>query len=623
MRQIRILFRLFLVWTFVGMLSKVFFLIFYHALMPDAGWKDYCSVLWYGLKLDIAVAGYLCVLPGLLLMLSVWCRSKVLNIVWKGYLLISAFLCSLAYISNLGLYLYWGFPLDSTPLLYIKTSPMAVFASMEIWQLVIMPLLIIVLSACIYMALPVSIYGEKRNGRVGVRTSSYGLRGVVTNQLSVGRKVVVTMTLFLLTMLLIIPIRGGFDTGTNHTGNVYFSSDIKLNHAAVNPIFCFVESVTHQENISDRYRFMDESDADRIFSAMTYTSLRPDARRHDYNVVLICLESFSKYIMTESGHVSGVTPNLDRYSKEGIYFTDFYANSFRTDRGLVSVLSGLPAQPTMSVMDLPRISTALPSIARTLRVEGYDTHFYYGGDADYSNMRSYIIGTGFAGLTAQDDFPTRLSTGKWGVADGPLFERVMDDIKHAPEGKPFFKVVMTSSSHEPFDVPDYKKIASPELNAFSYTDYCLGSFVDSLRRLPDWKNTLVFIVPDHLGAYPQQLDNYQLWRYEIPLIVLGGMVKPRQVPVVGSQIDISATLLAMLGIQHEDFIYSKDLLDAYAPHFAFFSVPDAIGMMEDDNFIYYDNVAQRVIVAEGENAASLLPKVKAYLQKLYDYLGNF
>ncbi len=622
MRQISILVNIFLIWTMVGMLSKVFFLLFYHTLISDAGWIDYCLVLWYGLKLDVAIAGYLCVLPGLMLMVSVWHLGRELTAVWKIYFAICAFACSLGYISNIGLYSYWGFPLDSTPLLYIKTAPMAALASMETWQLVVLPFFIVGLSVGIYSFFPVLDYRAAYDRRGG-NNIIYGLRDAACCSLSVGKKIGYTLILLVFIALLIIPIRGGLDTGTNHTGNVYFSSDIRLNHAAVNPIFCFVESVTHHESISTRYRFMDNNDADRIFADLTYTCLRPDAKLHDYNVVLVCLESFSKYIMSEAGHVSGITPNLDRYSNEGIYFTNFYANSFRTDRALVSVLSGLPAQPTMSVMDLPRISTSLPSIARTLSKEGYNTHFYYGGDADYSNMRSYIIGTGFGGLTTQNNFPSRLITGKWGVADGPLFDRVMDDIKHAPDGKPFFKVIMTSSSHEPFDVPDYKKIDSPELNAFSYTDDCLGRFVDSLRRLPDWKNTLVFIVPDHLGGYPQRLDNYQLWRYEIPLFVLGGMVKPRQVPVVGSQIDISATLLAMLGRHHEDFVYSKDLLDAYAPHFAFFSVPDAIGMLEDNNFIYYDNIAQRAIVAEGKNSASLLPKVKAYLQKLYDYLGRF
>ena len=141
---------------------------------------------------------------------------------------------------------------------------------------------------------------------------------------------------------------------------------------------------------------------------MTDTSLRPDAERKDYNVVLICLEGFSKYIMEEKGHVKGVTPNLDRLTREGIYFSNIYANSFRTDRAMVAVMSALPAQPTMSVMDMTRISTSLPSLAGALGKNGYDTHFYYGGDANYSNMKSYLMGTGFQNVTHQFDFDKKL-----------------------------------------------------------------------------------------------------------------------------------------------------------------------------------------------------------------------
>lgn len=608
MKQIKTLIIVFALWTCVGLSGKVFFLLFYHSIMPSLGGLDCLSVLWYGLRLDVSIAGYFSLVPGLMLIAAAWYGGRVLKWIWHIYFAIMSVISSVAYVSNIGLYAYWGFPLDSTPLLYIRTSPSAALASMAVWQILVLFIVIVGVALGIYKAFE----------RVGRRVSSSVIPSLAPRSYT-------SIVLLMLTGLMIIPIRGGFGTGTNHTGSVYFSSDIRMNHAAVNPIFSFMESVMHKEEISTRYRFMEGDKADRIFSTMICTRLRPDASRHDYNVVLVCLESFSKYIMAEAGHVSGVVPNLDRYSHEGIYFTDFYANSFRTDRALVSVLSGLPAQPTMSVMDQPRISTALPSIARTLGRNGYGTHFYYGGDTNYSNMRSYIVGTGFQQVTSQYDFSAKQNTGKWGVADGPVYDRILNDIKREgrQKGKPFFKVFMTSSSHEPFDVPDYKKMESPELNAFSYADHCLGLFIERLKKMPCWKNTLVVIVPDHLGVYPPQLDNYQLWRYEIPLIMLGGMVgQPQQVPTVGSQIDISATVLGMLGLQHEDFMYSKDLFDTSSPHFAFFSFPDAMGIVEGNGFLCYDNTSKKVVAAENGSVTVLLSKTQAYLQKLYDGLGQ-
>lgn len=607
MTNIKAFLSTFLWWIIVGVITKVVFCLTY---LGEYGIADWMQVMWHGLRLDISIAGYLTLVAGLLLIVSIWWRGKGMRWIWHVWSGIAALVCSLGYVSNLVLYGYWRFPLDNTPLLYIKTSPADAMASMTTAQMVLVPIVIIAVAALLFLPqwwIWRSLEKEKTSRRE-----------------SLGKRIITAVVMLLLTASLIIPIRGGVDTGTNHTGSVYFSTDILLNHAAVNPIFSFVEAVTHQENISIRYRYMEDNEASRLFNELTDTTLRSYAEKHDYNVVLICMEGFSRYIMSEAGHVKGVTPWLDKYSQEGLYFSRFYANSFRTDRALVAVLSGLPAQPTMSVMDMPRISTSLPSIAGSLGKIGYDTHFYYGGDANYSNMKSYLMGTGFQHVTHQFDFDKKLQTGKWGVADGPVYDQILADIKSFDSSKRFFKVMMTGSSHEPFDVPNYHKMQQPELNAFSYADFHLGRFVESMKKLPQWKNTMVVIVPDHLGCWPEKIDNYKLWRYEIPLIMLGGMItEPRKMETIGSQIDISATILAMLGLPHDEFMYSKDLLDADAPHFAFFTFPDAMGLIDSTGYAIFDNTQKTVAASSADKSVDdRTKKSKAYLQKLYDYLGE-
>ena len=606
MKQIKTFIKIFVLWTVIGVLSKVFFLAVHSSLIPDPSIGDYFAIMWHGLPLDLAMAGYLSALPAFILIWAIWSKGRAVLIAWHAWFAFAALVMAVIFVTNIALYSYWGFPLDNTPILYLKTSPADALASMTMTQTLLLPLVIAVLAFGIY--------------RLFVKAGREAFMAEQTRPTVSG---IMSVILLLGAVSLIIPMRGGFSTAVNHTGTVYYSTNIRLNHAAVNPMFSFFESVIHYEEIGPRYRFMTDSEADKIFKDMTYTKLRQDTAKHDYNVIVVCLESFSKYIMEESGHVKGVVPNLERYSREGIYFTNFYANSFRTDRAIVSVFSGLPAQPTMSVMDQPRISTSLPSLARTLEKSNYDTHFYYGGDADYSNMRSYIIGTGFKKVTDQHDFSSQYVTGKWGVADGPLFDRVLSEIKEETKkgDTPFYKGIMTGSSHEPFDVPNYKKLEDPALNAFSYADQCLGKFIEELKKLPCWKNTLVVIVPDHLGAYPEFVDNTQRWRYELPLIMLGGPVSaPQQVATCGSQIDICATVLGMMGKDHSDFLYSKDLFDPQAPHFAFFTVPDAMGMIQDSTLVYYDNVAKSMITSQGDDYGDLLVKSQAYLQKLYDDL---
>lgn len=601
---------LFLLWTFIGVFSKLVFLAVYASIIEGISASDWWDVIWHGLVLDVAIAGYLTIIPALIFIASLWTESKVTEWIWKGYVGIVAFISSLAYVANIALYGYWGFPLDNTPLLYIKTSPSDAMASVTTGQLIGGFLAVCASTVFIYLLITRLVRLPKAQQN--------------------GKPLLQTIVILLLTTLLIIPIRGGFGAGTNHTGAVYYSTNIRLCHAAVNPIFCFIESVTHDEDIADRYRFMDDKEATDIFGDMTCTALRSDSvgilslrgEKQPRNVVVIMLESFSKYIMTEAGHVKGITPNLDRYSKEGMYFTRFYANSFRTDRAIVSILSGLPAQPTMSVMDIPHKSTSLPSIASAMGKAGYNSTFYYGGDTNYSNMKSYLMGTGFQNVVSDKDFPKELHTGKWGVADGPVYERILKDMIASDKKEKHLRVVMSESSHEPFDVPFKSHIKEPELNAFYYADKCLGEFVEAMKKQADWDNTLVLIVPDHLGAYPLNIDNYAMWRYEIPMILLGGKITAQQVETIGCQSDIPATLLGILGVEHNEFLFSKDILDANAPHFAFFTFPDAMGMVTEENTVIYDNALNKAVFDEGSKKGLNKKRVQAYLQKLYDKIAD-
>ena len=612
MRHIRTFFIHLLLWTLAGTLGRGCFMIAFRSLINDET-GGFLRALAHGTRLDIATGAYVTTVAALLLMAGVWCRGRLMCALWRIYEAIAAALVSLAFVANIGLYGYWGFPLDSTPLLYIRTSPADAAASLTFGEAAL------AVSAWVISSLLLYIAAEKTMKPSVLFSREYNAK----------HRVGVFSALFVMAAALILPIRGGLDTGTNHVGSVYFSTNMKLNHAAVNPVFSFVESALNQKEIGTRYRFMDEATADSIFSGVTYTALRNDTAVYlkdtsaQPDIILIILESFSKYIMSEGGNVKGVTPHLDNLTHEGLYFSNFYANGVRTDKALVSILSGLPTQPTMSIMSMPHKSAHLPSLASSLASHGYETTFYYGGDLSYSNMNSYFMGTGFQRTVSDSDFPRKQQTGKWGVPDEYLFGRLQDDVMGENSKKaPQFRTIMTGSSHEPFDVPYQSAHKEKELNAFAYADSCLGHFISSLKASPAWDNTLVAIVPDHLGAWPRQIDNYALWRYQIPFIITGGALAAEgQINTIGVQTDIPATLLGMLGIEHDGFLFSRDILDKDIPHFAFFALDDGMGVATDSCRLIYDNTSARVMLEEG-NTKSALALAKAYLQKLYDYIDS-
>ena len=334
---------------------------------------------------------------------------------------------------------------------------------------------------------------------------------------------------------------------------------------------------------------------------------------------MFILESFSANVALDSV----VAPNMNRFAKEGVLFSNFYANSFRTDRGLVSILSGYPAHPTVAIMKYPQKTETLDAIPKSLKGAGYgNMSFYYGGDADFANMRSYFVGgCGISNVVSDKDFPLTERMTKWGAPDKHLINRVYNDLTTKEQKTPFFKTVLTLSSHEPFDVP-VTKFDTPFLNAVHYTDECLGDFVEKLKTTEMWNNTLIIFVADHaMQSYPQGVNNSDAERFRIPMIWIGGAVKDTTVVSdFGSQNDLAATLLSQLKIKHDNFKFSKDMLNTKAHKFAFYSYVNGFSMTDSTGTVTYDNDRRSVINQSGNS--ELEKDAKAFFQTMYSDFGS-
>lgn len=589
------------------------------------------AVIWHGLPLDLSMAGYLSVIPGFLSIAVVWLKRDLVKPIMNIYFIIASLFITCSFLLNASLYPYWKYPLDSTPLFYFFTSPADAIASVSIWQVILSIVILIVLTIGVWFTL--RMRGEKRQqySRYG-----YGYGGLGSGKRNRfddfdrhrGRTSII---LLLLTGLLFLPIRGGITVSTMNTGQAYYSQNAYLNHSAVNPLFSLLESITHQEDFASQYRFMKDKEADKIFATMTSTSdentypLLNEAtfKKGTPDILIVIMESFASDIMPSMGSYKDVAVCLDSIAQQSILFTRFYANSFRTDRGMVSILSGYPAQPTTSIMRYPRKTSQLPSIARNLaKYKNYKTTYYYGGDADFCNMRSYLVSQGYQHIISDANFPIEDKLSKWGVPDHIVAARMMEDIKaQQNEKRPMLRILQTSSSHEPFEVP-YHRLKDKRLNAFAYTDSVMGAIVREYRKLPKWKNTLIVFVPDHVGGYKEQLNDHDRSRYQIPLILAGGAIsRPMKVGIIGSQHDIAATLLGQLGVEHREFTFSKNMMSDATPKFAFFAVNDAFGIVSEENSLIYDNRAKRIVYDKGEKGFNL-KRGQAYLQKLYDDLAK-
>ena len=626
-KRILFLLALYFMWLPLLAIQKPVFMLYHHALASGCSLIDYLKVITHGLLLDCTIAGYLTTLPLLMTLVSVWLPGSFYRKLLKGYFGIMAVLIAAIFSVDVALYGYWGFRLDATLFFYLQ-SPGDAMASVPLGQFFAQLLMFAVYAFGIYWVLKRFIVPLFPETQVRKR-----LGGSLIIILSGG--------------ILFIPIRGGVTTSTANVGMVYFSQNQFLNHSAINPCFSLIASLSKQQDFAAQFNFFPEEERKEVMDTLSPHSTRghkgtnpadADLQQKPLqsllntsrpNILIILMESFSANAIGAVGGDSIITPNLNRLSREGVLFTNMYANSFRTDRGIVSVLNGYLAQPTTSIMKYPAKSQTLPSIAKTLTNEGYVADMLYGGDINFTNMQSYFFSSGYSRITADRDFPLTSRLSKWGAHDHLVFNRLLEDMKaeaadtaSAENAHPFFQVLQTSSSHEPFEVP-YRRLANDRLNAFAYTDSCVGDFVKRFRELPQWKNTVLVLVPDHLGAYPEHLNNLSVDRYQIPLLLIGGAVsEPRRIDIYGSQHDIAATLLAQLSLPHQEFVFSKDMLNPASPHFAFFAVPDAFGMVTPDNQLIFNCEANAVAVDEGSTKGKNLLPGKAYLQKLYDDIAK-
>lgn len=592
--------KLLLYWMLFMLVARATFLLYNYDYSAQLTLGEILLAQFYGMAMDLSMTGYAMALSGLLLTLSTLLKGKWIHYTLLGSTLLLVVIQILVVIVDVELYRHWGFRMNNTPFFYMGKGAAG---SVDPW-VAIKVLGIGALMGATFIWLYVRWIATKTSSlQPALKKSS--------------------IVLLLATASMFLCIRGSLTTATMNTSFVYFhTSKMYANHAAINVIWNFFRSLSSSSRVSYPEDFYDPQETARHFQELYAPSDSThqlfDAKKP--NVMLIIIESYNAAVIEVLGGAKDVTPRLNALCKEGILFDNFYASGDRTDKGLVSVLAAYPAQPNSSIIKFPGKTQNLPTLNQKMEALGYHTSFIYGGDANFANFRSFITASGFDALTEDENFDSDLNTSKWGVHDGFVGERALQELDTT--ATPFFKVWLTQSSHEPFTVPAKPKFPNNSLdhqffNSCHYTDSCLGAFIDKLKLRKDWNNTLVIITADHGHRLPGNQKIQSKERFHIPLLFLGGVIKKDSViHTVGSQTDIANTLLGQLDKVSPDFIFSKDLLgNKVNPHAAFF-FNNGFGFVLPNKLLVFDNTAKQFIKQENVTDQDK-SMAKAYQQKLY------
>ena len=583
----------FLLTVLIFIIAKVVFMLC-NAEEQTFSFGDMLEVIWHGLTLDLSTALYFLIVPFLVTLVSIYYHQmKVLTTILTVYNVIIAIAFSLAFVADTSLYKFWFFKLDASCLQYLET-PTEAMASVSGWYIAMRLVIFLLVAGLIFSAFKLTVYRLRTASLLPVnfKSAACGL-----------------LSALVLIPLFIIGIRGGLDESTTNIGQVYYSQNQFLNHSAINPVFSFLSSFEKTASDIVDYDFYAEDEWRKMIDGLypttsvdtdtLLTTTRP-------NVIIILMESAGEVI-------APYMPHLQQLKREGISFDSCYANSWRTDRGTVCTYSGYPSFPTSSVMKMPHKTRLLPCLAASLLKEGYNTHYLYGGDINFTNMRGYLVAGGFQTLTWKDDYTSdEQRTSKWGVQDGITFKTLMQMAMSTKS--PYLIGYSTLSSHEPWDVP-IKKYDDEEANAFYYLDQCIGHFTDSLKQTPQWKNTLIVLLPDHSIDF-HNVHQDSILRNRIPMVWIGGAVKaPRRINTICNQTDMVATLLAQMQLPHDAFRWSRDVLSrSYRYPFAMHTYRNGFAVVDSTGLMVYDFDSNRMVTDKSTDSRRQERMGKAILQ---------
>lgn len=592
------LLKYYLFWIVFFIVCRLFFELYNIGQTAELSISTVLLTFWHGLRLDVSIAGFLAMFVALALAFSYKLESSKTATIIGSVSVFFIVIFSIIGICDCELYRNWGFRMDSTVLMYLKTPKEAV-ASTPLWLT-----LIFVVWMAMFIWLTIKAY---------IRIVGKSLRQMEPTSWKT------LPVLLFVACVIIIPVRGGFGIASNKAGSVYFSNQQFANHSAVNAQWNFCNSLRYLKRMQT-VNFMPQAVADSIVADM----LKADSastrllKTDRPDILIMIMESFTAKAVGCVGGMQGVTPNLDRLSHKGILFSNCYASGDRSDKGIVSILSGYPAQPTTSIIKFTAKASKLPHLSQKLHAEGYNSSFYYGGDIEFANMKSYFITGDYGRLVTMNEFDKSDMNSKWGAHDHVVLDRWHSDINQFSE--PFFSTLFTLSSHEPFEVPHTSQFTGTDeeslfLNSVHYTDSCIGDFVGKASAEPWWNNTLLILVADHGSRHPGDSPVDVPEKFHIPMIWLGGALNVIDTVIDKylSQNDIPALVCNQLGIESDDFTFSKDVLAGSQP-FAFYSYNNGIGYVVEDEQLTWDNVSSRMTSYSPTD--SIIKQSHAFLQTL-------
>lgn len=428
-----------------------------------------------------------------------------------------------------------------------------------------------------------------------------------------------------------IGIRGGLQMRSISPKAAFIFDKYELGNLALNSAYSFIRSMDEEGSKPINY-FKDDKEALKYIKGVAESlALNPNYPGH--NVVVIILESFSQEYIED-----GYAPYFSELTKEGLYFSENYANGRRSIDALPSILTGIPALLGQPVSQSKYQTNQFYSMPKILKEIGYDTSFYHGGKKGTMDFDAYTRSIGITDYYSKDEYPNQSHfDGHWGIYDHHYLNYFVDELDQKP--KPFFSAIFTLSSHEPYSIPaefqnKYPKGVLPIHESIGYVDESLKIFFKKVMEKEWAQKTLFIITGDHTQKLHTKKFNSVPGKFRVPLLIYHPSVDLSMFDntIVTQHVDIPATVLDFLGAKNGknlyfgssifDFNHKSQMLNLSSERYIYYTPKVMVGFDGLGTQIYdVDWDSTEVLkMREGSQETPELKTLKAYIQYFHNGL---
>lgn len=320
------------------------------------------------------------------------------------------------------------------------------------------------------------------------------------------------------------------------------------------------------------------------------------------NLIYIYAESLEETYFDET-LFPGLMPNLNKVRNKAIVFKDVaqVTHSGWTIAGMVASQCGVPlfsASQGNAMSGMPKFLSGATCLGDVLHRNKYSLSYLGGASLDFAGKGNFYKTHGFSSVQGRKELSEQLIDSSyksaWGLYDDSLLNIAKQKlVTEAAQDRPFALFMLTLDTHHPkghssanCEGHHYADGSNDILNAVHCSDNLISEFVDYIYASGLEKNTLIVIGSDHL-AMKNTASNIlnQGDRKNMLIMIPPGLEEGQVVKTPSSILDVSATILPLLGFEAEALGFGRNILNT--------NIPQLIGQHE--NFNSYLNSASSLV----------------------------